>query len=110
MCERQGLLIQCLGLMYLPSTKLENDTPDGMMIPIFVSAMHDLDNVICVILQKGFFGTKGVVLLGMGGDLVVEVKTLLVIEQKQWKGLLADRSGETLDDLVTDVDPTTRDV
>ena len=80
------------------------------MVPIFVLALHDLDDVISMVLQKGFFGTKRVVFLGISGDLVVVVKALLIIEQKHGKGLLAYRPGETLDYLVMDVDPTARDV
>ena len=86
-----------------PSAKIEYGTPNGMIVLIFVLALHDLDNVMCVPLDKCFFAGVYVV-FRLGTDLVENAKALLIVQQKLRKGLLVHGSGETLDDLVADVD------
>lgn len=107
-CEDKGCVAQCLGLVDLPSTKVEYDTPYGMIVLIFVLTLHGLDNVMCVLLEKRFFGREYVVFVDLGVDLVENAKALLIVQQKLRKALLVRRPGETLDDLVTDVNLTVR--
>jgi hypothetical protein len=107
-CEDKGCVAQCLELVNLPSTKVEYDTPYGMIVLILVLALHDLDNVMCMLLEKRFFGMEYVVFRDLGVDLVENAKALLIVQQKLRKALLVHRPGETLDDLLTDVNLAVR--
>lgn len=95
--------------MDLPGTKFENDTLDGLIVLISVSALHDSDDNIRVLHQKIVFSREEVVVVD-SGDLVINAKAVLIIQQKFREDLLVHGSRETLNDLVTDIDITVSDL
>jgi hypothetical protein len=89
-------------IMNLPGAKLEYDALHRLIL----LTVHNSYDIICVPLQKGFFGREYVVIVDTSGDLVENAQTLVIIQQKLWKDLLTCRSRETLGDFVTDVNLT----
>ena len=83
----------------LPSPKLEYDALHRLIL----FTVHNSYDIICVPLQKVFFGREYVVIVDAGGDLVENAQTLVIIQQKLRKDFLACRPRKTLDDFVTDV-------
>jgi hypothetical protein len=88
--------------MNLPGPKLEYDALHRLIL----LTVHNSYDIICVPLQKVFFGREYVVIVDAGGDLVENAQALVIVQQKLWKDLLTCRSRETLDDFVTDVNLT----
>ena len=89
-------------IVNLPRPKLEYDALHRLVLV----TVHDLYDIICVLLQNSFFGREYVVIVDTSGDFVEDAQTFIVIQQKLRKDLLTGRSRETLDDLVTDVNLT----
>ncbi len=88
--------------MNLPGPKLEYNAFHRLIL----LTVHNSYDLTCVPLQKVFLGREYVVIVDPGGNLVENAKTLVIVQQKLGKDLLARRSRETLDDFVTDVNLT----
>jgi hypothetical protein len=64
----------------LTGTKLEYDTPYGIIVLISMLALHDLDNVVNVPLEKRLFGRECVIFMNLGSDLAVYAKALSIVQ------------------------------
>jgi hypothetical protein len=100
MQKKKALVVE---LRDSPSTELEYDTLNRFLMVTFGSTVHNFGNFMCVALEKIFFGREQVVLFGGSGQVIVDTKALLVIEQDSWKKFFVERSGQALGDFVVQV-------